>query len=143
MSQPEAKVVWQEGLHFEGQTAEEFPIQLDSHPKFGGQGKGSRPAKLVLIALAGCMGMDVMSILQKKQQRVTAFEVRARADQSARHPMVYTHFWVTFVVTGHQIDPEAVARAVELSYTNYCPVANLLKPVTPIETEIEIIEAQP
>ena len=145
MAQHEAKVVWQEGLHFEAFAndpfAEDHPIQLDAHPAVGGQGKGVSPAKMLLVGLAGCMGMDVMSVLSKKQQRVSSFEVRARADRAADHPKVYTHLWVTFVITGQQIDPAAVARAVELSYTKYCPVANLLKPVVPVETEIQIIES--
>lgn len=145
MTQHEAKVTWQEGMHFVGMTndpgSEEFHIQLDADPESGGEGKGVRPAKLLLTALAGCMSMDVMSILRKKQQKVTGLEVRVRADRAAEHPLVYTHIWVTFAVTGNSVDPAAVARAVELSYTKYCPIANLIKPVVPVETQYEIIEA--
>ena len=86
------------------------------------------------------MGMDVISILRKKRQEVSGLEVRVRASRAEEHPMIYTHIWVTFLVTGTQIDPDAVERAIELSMTKYCPTANLLKPVVPIETDYQIIE---
>jgi len=145
MTQHEVKVVWQDGLHFAGTTndplADDFAIQLDADPEDGGQGKGIRPAKLLLTALAGCMGMDVISILRKKKQQVSGFEIRVKADRAAEHPKVYTTIWLFFVVTGTKIDPAAVARAVELSYTKYCPIANLIKPVVPVETDYQILEA--
>ncbi len=144
MTQHEAKVIMRDGMHFEGFTtdpgAETFAIQLDADRDSGGQDKGIRPAKLLLTALAGCMAMDVISILRKKQQQVRAFEVQVRADQSQTHPMIYTHIWVKFMVAGRQIDPAAVTRAIDLSYTKYCPIANLIKPVVPIETDYEIVE---
>jgi putative redox protein len=145
MTDHEVRITWQDGMHFVGVTndprAEEFAMQFDADPEFGGQGKGMRPAKMLLTSLAGCMGMDVISILRKKQQKLAGFEVHVRANRAAEHPMIYTHIWVSFVVTGSAIDPSAVARAVELSYTKYCPIANLIKPVVPVETQFEIIEA--
>lgn len=145
MSQPhEARAVLRDGLHFEAFTDDESPqgygINLDAHPRVGGQGKGVNPSKMILVALAACMGMDVISILRKKQQRVTGMEVRARGDRASEHPMVYTHILVTFTVTGHQVDRAAVERSIELSFTKYCPVANLLKQAVPIETDYEIIQ---
>jgi putative redox protein len=133
-------------MHFEGFTGDAnqdlFAIQLDASEAAGGQGKGVRPAKLILVALAGCMGMDVLSILRKKRQDVTDLEVHTHAERTSEHPKVYTHIRVTFRITGQQVDPAAVERAIELSMTKYCPTANLLKPVVPIETDYQIIEAQ-
>ncbi|MBN1310963.1 MAG: OsmC family protein [Anaerolineae bacterium] len=141
----ETKVILRNGMHFEGFTDDEtqdaFAIQLDAKEAAGGQGKGVSPAKLVLVALAGCMGMDVISILRKKRQNVSDLEVHTHADRADEHPTVYTHIRVTFVFTGQQIDPAAVERAIELSMTKYCPVANLLKLVVPIETDYQIIDA--
>lgn len=137
-------VTLQEGMHFEASSfphGEGCTVQLDAAETFGGEGKGSRPQSLLLVSLGGCTGMDVISILRKKRQDVTAFEVRLRAEKAAEHPKVYTHIWLTYVVTGRDIDPAAVERAIELSMEKYCPVANLLKPVVAIETEFEIVEA--
>ena len=141
----EASVILRDGMHFEGfasgETEDSFAIQLDASEDVGGQGKGIRPAKLILVALAGCMGMDVISILRKKRQEVHGLEVRVRANRAEEHPMVYTHIRVTLLVTGNRIDPAAIERAIDLSMTKYCPTANLLKPVVPIETDYQIIEA--
>lgn len=144
-SEHEVRIVLQDGMHFEGFTSVEpedsFAIQLDAAESAGGQGKGVRPARLILVGLAGCMGMDVVSILRKKRQEVSGLEVHVRASRAEEHPMVYTYIWVTFLVTGTQVDPAAVERSIELSMTKYCPTANLLKPVVPIETDYQIIEA--
>lgn len=144
-SEHEARVILRDGMHFEGftdgKTSEAFAIQLDAADDVGGQQKGVRPARLVLVALGGCMGMDVISILRKKRQEVNGLEVHVRAERAEEHPRVYTHIWVTFIATGKQIDPAAIERAIELSMTKYCPTANLLKTVVPIETAFQIIEA--
>ena len=143
--QQEVRVVLKEGMHFEG-TA--YPpdeggiIHLDSKPEVGGAGLGARPQSLMLVSLAGCTGMDVISILRKKRQEVTGFEVSVAAERAEDHPRVYTHIWVTYTVTGRNIDPKAVERSIELSMTKYCPVAALLSQVVPIETDYRIIEAE-
>lgn len=137
----DARTVLQDGMYFQGYTDERFPIHLDAAESVGGQDKGSRPFGLMLVSLAACMGMDVISILRKKRQDVTGFEVRVKGDQASEHPKVYTHIWVTFLVTGHNVDPAAVERAIELSYERYCPAAGMLKQVVPIETEYQITEA--
>ena len=136
----EANVILRDGMHFEGFAGDEFAIQLDAKPDVGGQGKGSPPQKLLLVSLAGCSGMDVISILRKKRQDVTGLEVKVRAERADDHPRVYTHIWLTFVVTGKDVAPEAVERSIELSMTRYCPIAGLLMDVVPIETDYKIIE---
>jgi putative redox protein len=136
----EASVTWLGEMHFEGSPGDEFTVQLDAAEEFGGQGKGTRPQKLMLVSLAGCTGMDVISILRKKQQAVKGLEVRVRAERADEHPRVYTRIWLTYVVRGEAVDPAAVNRAIDLSITKYCPVANLIKQVVPIETEYQIIE---
>lgn len=145
MDQPySAKVILRDGMHFEGFTsdpgADAFGIQLDSDVSSGGQGKGMRPNKVLLVSLAGCMAMDIVSILRKKKQALTGFEVRVLSKDAPDHPMVYTDIQLVFTITGKGIDPAAVERAIQLSYDKYCPVANLLKPVVPIHTQVEIVE---
>jgi len=97
--------------------------------------------ELVLMALAGCTGMDVISILRKKRQDVTGYEINVRGVRAETHPMVYTHITVEHVVTGHRVDPAAVARAVELSETKYCSVSGMLRKAAQIESTYRVVEA--
>jgi putative redox protein len=145
MDQPyQVKVSLRDGMHFEARTndpdSEAFSIQLDSAPELGGQGKGLRPAKMLLVSLAACMAMDVVSILRKKQQRISGFEAYVTSHRAHEYPKVYTDIQVTFSITGKSVDKAAVERAIELSYDKYCPIANMLKPVVPIATRFEIME---
>ncbi len=81
---------------------------------------------MLLVGQAGCTGMDVMSILQKKRQSVTSYEVSVTAEQRDGQPAVYTRADVVHVVTGPAVDETAVRRAIELSATKYCSVAAML-----------------
>jgi putative redox protein len=134
-----ASVTLQEGMHFHGSPGDGFTIHLDASKQHGGQGLGSSPQALMLVSLAGCTAMDVISILRKKRQAVDGLEVRVKGERADEHPRVYTHIWVTYRVSGQEIDPAAVARSIELSMTKYCPVAGLLNQVVPIETDFEIV----
>jgi putative redox protein len=131
-------------LHFEGvtDTGKEFVIPLDSRASASEIPEGIPPVKLVLVSLAGCAGMDVLSILRKKRQQVTGFEVRIDADRATEHPKVYTDIRMTFLVTGHEVDPQAIERSIELTMTKYCSVAALLQKAVPIHTHYEIVEAE-
>ena len=73
------------------------------------------PMELLLIALGGCTGADVISILEKKRQRVTAYEIEVRGSRRDEHPRIYTHIEVIHCVRGYSVDERAVARAIELS----------------------------
>ncbi len=139
-----AKVVWGGDMTFDvyGSTAPDMTIRLDSDESVGGHDQGFRPVELVLAALAGCTAMDVISILRKKKQDVTAFEVEVHGVQADSHPRVFTEITVVYRVTGRNIDPKAVARSVELSETKYCPVSAMLREVSNITSSYEIFEAE-
>jgi putative redox protein len=109
-------------MRFEAQVGSGHTIVMDN-----GEGDtGARPAELVGVALAGCTGMDVISILRKKRQAVTAYEVRTDGVQVEEHPHNFTRFDVTHVVSGDGVDEEAVRRAIQLSATKYCSVGSTL-----------------
>lgn len=84
------------------------------------------PVELILTALAGCTGMDVISILAKKRRVVEAYTVHADAVQRDEYPQVLTRIELVHEVTGPNVTEEAVRRAVELSATKYCPVSAML-----------------
>lgn len=138
----DAKVTWQNRMTFTGSADSGFPVQLGSDPAVGGDNDGMRPMELIATGLAGCTAMDVISILQKKRQDVTAFEVRVHAERADEHPKVFTHITIQYLVEGHNIDPAAVERAIELSATKYCPAQAMLAKIMPIETSYKISEAQ-
>jgi len=94
----------------------------------------------VALGLGGCTAIDAISILQKKRQEVTAFEVRVNTERAAEHPRVWTHVLLEYIVTGKNIDPKAVERAIQLSHDKYCPAQNMLKETVRIESRYEIKE---
>jgi putative redox protein len=117
-----------DGMSFLGQTGSGGELMLDAETVAGGQERGPRPMELVLLALAGCTGMDVISILRKMHQEVTGYTVRVRGDERAPDfPKVYTKVTVEHAVRGHNLAGASVARAVELSATRYCPVSAMLR----------------
>jgi putative redox protein len=96
------------------------------------------PMELLLVALGGCTGADVVGILEKKRQRVTGYEIEVRAERRAEHPRVYTRIEVVHLLRGHDIDPKAVQHAVELSETKYCSVSAMLGASTQLTMRYEI-----
>jgi putative redox protein len=137
----DARATWKHGMAFEGwASGSEFTLPMDSTEDVGGSNEGFRPIELLLVGLAGCTAMDVISILKKMKQDVTGFDVRAHADRSPEHPKVFTHIVLEYVFSGHGIEQTAVERAVELSANRYCPAHAMLGQVVPIETKITIVE---
>ena len=96
------------------------------------------PMEMLLIALGGCTGADVVSILEKKRQRVTGYSIEVRGERRAEHPRVYTKIEVAHYVRGHAIDPKAVQHAVELSETKYCSVSAMLGASASISMRFEV-----
>lgn len=128
-----------EGMRFAG-AIDDVHIDLDAETSVGGAGAGPQPHRLLLLAMAGCTAMDVISILRKKRQQVSGLRVEVQGSRAEQHPRVYTRFQVLYKVKGTAIDPRAVERAIELSTTRYCPVINLLKKVAPVTTRYKIEE---
>jgi len=135
-----ATVTWRQGMSFTGKAGNGFEIPLGADPGVGGANDGFQPLELMAVSLAGCTAMDVISILTKKQQEVTAFEVKVHADQAEEFPKVFTHAVITYLVTGRGVDEVALLRAIELSATKYCPAQAMLGQVVPIELVYEIYE---
>ncbi len=98
------------------------------------------PLEMLLLALGGCTAVDVVSILKKKREQVTAYRVEVSGTRRDEHPRAYTRMEVRHIVTGKGVSEKAVAQAVELSETKYCSVAATLRPGVEIVTTFEIIE---
>ena len=117
----DAKVTWQGRMSFNGTAETGFNVPLGAEESVGGDEDGFRPIELIAAGLAGCTAMDVISILQKKRQQVTAFEVQVHAARAEEHPKVITRAVIEYFVSGHAVEEAAVVRSIELSATRYCP----------------------
>lgn len=114
-----AHVTWVRDMKFVAQGDSGHAVVLDSSADEGGSDSGARPMEMLLMGLLGCTAMDVISILKKKRQPVQGFKVFATGERATEHPKKYTHIHLEYVAYGN-VDPVALARAVELSQTKYC-----------------------
>jgi putative redox protein len=118
-----------------------FPIAIGTRPAPDQEAEGASPMELILMGLAGCTAMDVVSILQKKRQDMTAFQILVHAERGEEYPRPFTHATLEYVITGHDVDPDAVARAIELSLEKYCGAHATLSKAMPIEHTFRVVEA--
>lgn len=116
-----------------------YSLTLDSK---GDRKSAPTPMELLLISVAGCTAVDVVSILQKKRQAVTDYRVEISGERREEHPRAFIRMNVHHIVYGHDVSEQAVARAIELSDTKYCSVAATVRPTVDITTSFEIIETE-
>ena len=136
-----AKVKLETGMRFDAVAGSGHHITLDASEYGGGQNAGFLPMELLLVGLGGCTGMDVISILRKKRQQVTGYEVQVSGIRAEEHPMVFVEITVEHIITGHHIQPEAVARAIQLSEERYCGAGAMLGKVAHLTHTYRIVEA--
>ena len=135
-----SSVTLQDNMHFIGKTTTGFSINLDAGESVGGQNKGARPLELMAMSLIGCTAMDVISILRKMRQDVTAFSVNFDATNAQEHPKVFTQIDVEYIITGNNLDTKMVEKAIELSTTRYCPAQAMLETAVPINHTYKLIQ---
>lgn len=105
-------------------------------------GANVSPAQMVLLGLAGCMGMDVVSILEKKRQKISTIQVQVTGHQPEDYPRPFQLAEINFIVSGDRLEPNAVARAIELSREKYCVVGQTLQNEVKITTSFTIAEVE-
>jgi putative redox protein len=133
-----AEVHLLKGLTFVGRADTNHWVAMDGLPEFGGAGAGSQPMELVLIGLAACTGMDVVSILTKKRVALHEFRVAAEAERAENHPKVFTVIKVTYYVRGENVKEKDVAEAIRLSHEKYCSATAMLSQVVEFDYDFEI-----
>ncbi len=136
---------WAGNMAFES-NIDGFLLKMDTDAQFGGTGYGPRPKPMVLAALSGCTGMDVISILAKKRVPVRSLNIRATGEIRETHPKSYSRIHLVFELTGEnfegdQLVHEKVERAIQLSYENYCAVSAMLRQSVEITHDIRLINA--
>ena len=123
-----AEVRQVDGLTFMARGASNHWVAMDTSEAGGGHGAGSSPMELVLMALGGCTGMDIVSILIKMQQKVQGFRVELSGERSAETPRRFTRIVVDYFVTGDTVSVDSVIKAIQLSVAKYCSVGATLAP---------------
>jgi putative redox protein len=128
------------GMRFDVETGSGHHVILDAAEHNGGQNSGPQPMEMLLVALAGCSGMDILSILRKKRQDITGYELRIHGMRAEEHPKVFLDITVEHIFTGHNIRSEAVERAIELTEERYCGASAILGKTATIGHTFSIIE---
>jgi putative redox protein len=129
-------------MRFGAESGSGHHLTLDATEQHGGKNAGFVPMELLLVSLAGCTGMDVISMLRKMRQQVANYEVHVEGIRAEEHPMVFVEITVEHVVTGHHMQPEAVARAIQLSEERYCGAGAMLGKVAHLTHRFTIVEAE-
>lgn len=130
---------WLNGLAFEAEV-DGHKIYMDSSMEHGGKNTGPRPKPLMMVALAGCTGMDVAAILKKMKEEIESFSVEVEGDITEEHPRRFEGMKVIYRVKGKNISRKNVEKAVNLSSTRYCGVSANYAMAFPITHEIIIEE---
>ena len=131
-------VKWVGDMDFEAEI-NEHKILVDASPEAGGNNKGPRPKPLLMVSLAGCTGMDVISILKKMKVEVDEFNVRVEGTLTDQHPKHFTEMHLVYEFKGSNLPVEKLKHAIELSQEKYCGVSASFKNAINISHEIKII----
>jgi putative redox protein len=132
-------VNWKEGLSFEADVMG-FKINMDADPEHGGKGKGPKPKPLMMVALAGCTGMDVVSLMEKMRVPFEDLRIHVTGDITEEHPKKFVKMKITYEIYGKGLDPKKIEKAVNLSQDKYCGVSASYKDSMEITHEIKITE---
>jgi len=139
MNKESINVKWLEGMSFEVRI-NGFKVAIDAESKFGGKNKGPQPKPLMMAALAGCTGMDIVSLLNKMRVDYKSMNVIVEGDLTEEHPKHFTKMKVIYEFKGENIDIKKVQKAVDLSKDKYCGVSYSYKGVMDLEYEIRILD---
>ncbi len=130
------------GMRFDVETGSGYTMRLDMAAGEGGAGAGPQPMEMLLVGLAGCAGMSNLLILRKRKQDVRAYEIHIHGERAGAHPQVFTEITVEHIITGGQIKPEVVERAMLMTEQKYCGASVMLEKTARISHTYRIIEVE-
>ena len=128
-------------MTFVGESGSGHSVVMDGAPEAGGRNLGIRPMEMLLLGLGGCTAFDVVSILRKSRQNVADCEVEIEAERANEVPRVFTDIKIHFIISGKDLDPAKVERAVNLSADKYCSASRMLEKAAKITHDFEIVDA--
>lgn len=134
-----ARVKWLDHMSFVGESGSGHSVVMDGPEESGGRNLGVRPMEMLLLGMGGCTAFDVVLVLQRSRQRVTGCEVRLEAERAGTHPKVFTRIHAHFVLSGHDLAPDRVERAIALSAEKLCSASIMLGETAQITHDYEIL----
>ncbi len=135
-----ARVQWLDGRAFVGESGSGHAIVMDGAPDSGGRNIGVRPMEMLLLGLGGCTAFDVVMILERMREKVTALDIALEAERAAEDPKVFTRVKLIYKLRGHKLKPANVERAINLSAEKYCSASIMFGKTATIEHAFEITE---
>lgn len=135
-----ARIKWAGEASFIGETESSHAIVMDGPPDMGGRNIGPRPMEMLLLGTGGCTSFDVVHILKKSRQQITDCVAEIEAERATTDPKVFTRIHIHFIVSGKNLKPEQVERAVKLSAEKYCSASIMLGKSAEITHDFEIVE---
>ena len=135
-----ARVQWLDGRAFVGESGSGHAVVMDGAPESGGRNVGVRPMEMLLLGLGGCTAFDIVMILERMREKVTGLDNALEAERAGEDPKVFTHVKLIYKVTGRNLKPANVERAVNLSAEKYCSATAMFEKTAKIEHSFEIIE---
>ena len=135
-----ARIEWKDGMSFLGESGSGHSVLMDGPPEAGGKNLGPRPMEMVLMGTGGCAAFDVVLILKKSRQDISDCMVEIEAERAMEEPKVFTRIHFHFIVTGKQLKPEQVERAINLSAEKYCSASIMLAKTAELTHDFEIVE---
>jgi len=138
MKKETTNLKWINGMFFEADIAG-YKISIDSDPEFGGQNKGPKPKPLMMVALAGCTGMDLVSLMNKMRVEYDDLNIIVEGDITEEHPKHFKKMKVIFEIKGGNVDRSKVEKAVTMSKEKYCGVSHSYKQAMELDYEIRIL----
>ena len=133
-------VKWIDGMMMVGKSDSGHAIVMDGPPEIGGENIGIRPMEMLLLGMAGCTMIDVLSILKKMREDVVDCQTQVKAERSEEHPKVFTNIHIHFVLRGKKLDSSKVDKATKLSAEKYCSASIMIGKTANITHDYEIIE---
>lgn len=138
MKSDEIDLAWTGNMSF-STSVNGHSLVLDADAEVGGENKGPRPKPLMMVALAGCTAMDVISILKKMKVEVESFHVKVSGDLTEEHPKHFQSMHVIYEFKGKDLPMDKLEKAISLSEERYCGVSAVYKKAMPLSSEIRII----
>lgn len=135
------RVKWIENVAFLGETESNHAIVMDGAAEGGGRNLGPRPMETMLAGTGGCTAYDVVTILKKARQEISDCVLEIDADRASADPKVFTRIHFHFVITGRNVKPEHVERAIHLSAEKYCSASIMLGKTAEITHDFEIVQS--
>jgi putative redox protein len=134
-----AKITWLNGRAFVGESGSGHSVVMDGAPEAGGRNIGFRPMEMMLLGLGGCTAFDVVMILEKSREKVTSCEVSLEAERASEDPKVFTKVKLIYTLSGVDLKPAAVERAINLSSEKYCSASKMFEKTAVLEHEWKIV----